>query len=92
MADKLFPIGDGAGLQRYRDMGDGTHAPVVVAAGGAAGSDGIALNLDALAQSLVYNGDGTLQYIQVVSGGNTYRQTFTYTSGSLTAISAWVKQ
>lgn len=93
MADKLFPIGDGsAGFQRFRDMGDGTYAPVVSASGGAVGSDGITLNLDALAQALSYNSDGTLNYIQVTSGANTYRQTMTYSGGNLTGISGWVKQ
>lgn len=55
-------------------------------------SDGEAIPLDMLAQSLVYNSDNTLNYVQVVFAGVTYRQTFTYTSGNLTGISAWVKQ
>lgn len=92
MADKLFALGDGSTLQRFRDMGDGSHAPVTAGVGGAVGSDGAALNLDALAQTLNYNADGTLNYVQVVTGGNTYRQTMTYTSGKITGISAWVKQ
>ena len=33
MADKTFPLGDGATAQKFMDMGDGTHAPVVVATG-----------------------------------------------------------
>lgn len=56
-------------------------------------------NPDDLPQTFVYNPDGTLNYIQVVTPsiqgvytGGTYRQTFTYTSGSLTNISNWVKQ
>lgn len=56
------------------------------------GTDGLALDLNSLAQTLVYNGDGTLNYIQVVSGANTYRQTFSYTTGVVTGISAFVKQ
>ena len=45
-----------------------------------------------LVQSFNYNGDGTLNYIQVTFGGNNYRQTFTYTTGALTSLSNWVKQ
>lgn len=58
------------------------------------GSDGTLLELDALAQTLNYNGDGTLNYIQVTHPTNTfsYRQTFGYTSGALTSITGWVKQ
>lgn len=60
--------------------------------GSPAASDGAALNIDSLAQTLAWNADGTINYVQVVSGGNTYRQTYTYTSGQVTGISAWVKQ
>jgi hypothetical protein len=59
---------------------------------GTTASDGVVLELDALAQTLNYNGDGTLNYIQVTYLGNTYRQSFTYGGGALTGISAWVKQ
>lgn len=59
--------------------------------------DGV--NPEDLPQTLGYNGDGTLAYVQVVipaiSGsyaGGTYRQTFSYTAGVLTGISNWVKQ
>lgn len=58
----------------------------------ARGSDGAVLDIDSLAQTLAYNGDGTLNYVQVVHEGSTYRQTMTYTSGKLTGISGWVKQ
>lgn len=54
---------------------------------------------ETLPQTLSYNADGTLAYIQVtipaISGsyaGGTYRQTFSYTAGVLTGISNWVKQ
>ena len=47
-------------------------------------------------QTLTYNGDGTVNtititgsYLGVVS---TWVRTFSYTSGKLTGISAWVKQ
>lgn len=55
-------------------------------------SDGALLELSSLAQTLVYNADDTLNYVQVVSAGNTYRQTMTWTSGKMTAVSNWVKQ
>lgn len=54
-------------------------------------TNGVELDLDDLAQTLVYNADGTLKYIEV-SMGLTYRQTYTYTSGVCTGISAWVAQ
>lgn len=44
------------------------------------------------AQTLNYNADGTLNYIQVTNSMGTWRQTFSYTSGKVTAISEWVKQ
>lgn len=43
-------------------------------------------------QTLNYNGDGSLNYVETVVQGETFRQTFTYTSGVVTGISAWVKQ
>lgn len=56
-------------------------------------------NPNDLPQSLVYNPDGTLAYVEVttptipgVYSGGVYRQSFTYTSGNLTSISGWVKQ
>ena len=55
-------------------------------------SDGVLLDLSSLAQNLNYNSDGTVNYVQVVNGADTYRQTLTWVSGQLTAISKWVKQ
>lgn len=56
-------------------------------------------NPDDLPQTLGYNTDGTLAYVQVtipaISGsyaGGTYRQSFTYAAGVLTGISNWVRQ
>lgn len=53
-----------------------------------------AFSLDSCAQTLSYNGDGTLNFI--IAGpdhlGFSYKQTLTYTSGKLTGVSAWVKQ
>lgn len=55
-------------------------------------NDGVSLILGDLDQTLAYNVDGTLNYIEVVYNGNTYRQTMTYGSGHLTGISKFVKQ
>ncbi len=39
------------------------------------------------------NRTGTeINYIEVVANGVTYRQTYTYAAGVVTAVSAWVKQ
>lgn len=54
--------------------------------------DGTLLYLDELAQTIAYNGDGNVDYVQTTLGDNTYRQTMTYTSGKLTGVSEWVKQ
>jgi hypothetical protein len=57
----------------------------------ATATDGSTLDLDSLPTTYNWTGD-ELNYVEVVSGGNTYRQTYTYTDGKVTAISAWVKQ
>lgn len=56
-------------------------------------------NIDELPQTMTYNGDGTLNYVEVTipaslssAPGGTYRRTFSYTAGKVTAVSAWVKQ
>lgn len=59
---------------------------------GATGSDGELLDLDSLAQTLDYNGDGTLNYVEVTQSAKTYRQTMGYSGGNLVSVSAWVKQ
>lgn len=43
-------------------------------------------------QTLAYNVDDTLNYIEVTDGTNTWRQTYTYTDGNLAAISGWILQ
>lgn len=57
-----------------------------------AGGGDLPVDPDTLPQVLAYNGDNTLNYIQVTDGVTTWRQTFGYTSGKLTSISAWVRQ
>lgn len=47
---------------------------------------------DSWPQSIVRNGDGTINYIETTDGASTWRQTWTYTNGLVTGISAWVKQ
>ena len=53
---------------------------------------GTAVDLDSSPQTLAYNGDGTLNYVTVSDGEYSYMQSYTYTSGKVTAISAWVQQ
>lgn len=69
--------------------------PLPVTGGGTATADSTGLPLPAnfasLAQVLTYNGDGTLATVASTTGGSTYTQTLTYTSGNLTGVSAWVK-
>jgi hypothetical protein len=43
-----------------------------------------------VAQTLTYNADGTIATMVKVVGGVTYTKTFSYTSGNVTGISAWV--
>jgi len=43
-------------------------------------------------QTLDWNADGTLNYVEATSGVDTWRQTMTYTNGKLTNVSGWVKQ
>ena len=56
------------------------------------------VDIDSLPQTLGYNADGTLAYVQVVVPGSgtypqaTYRQSMTYVNGQLTGIGGWVKQ
>lgn len=88
---EVVPAGGSSSISGDVEVKNDTGVPLSVSSNITA-SDNVTFNLDSLAQSLVYNVDGTLDYIQVVSGGNTYRQTFTYTSGVVTGISAWTKQ
>lgn len=53
-------------------------------------SNGRVIPFDSLPQTFSYNTDGSINYIQVIYDGATYRQSFTYSSGVLTGISAWV--
>lgn len=41
--------------------------------------------------ALSYDGNGRLQYIDMTTGGTTWRKTITYTSGRLSSISVWVE-
>ncbi|MCK2095216.1 hypothetical protein [Thauera aromatica] len=69
-------------------LSTGTQA----AAAAALAANGTPLPLASLPQSIAYNPDGTVNYIQVTHAGTTYRQTLTYTSGRITAVSAWEAQ
>lgn len=74
---------------------DGNGNPVLVGGGSGAGvataTNGDVFRLDG-ATTISYNADNTIAYIQIASGSDNYRQTWTWTSGNLTAVSGWVKQ
>lgn len=69
---------------------DGTET-LVVLAGAVVDSSGNSINPDNYPHTLTYNTDGTLATDAFTDGANTWTQTFTYTSGKLTGVSAWVK-
>ena len=66
--------------------------PLPTAAALTAAANGTPLPLASIAQSIAYNGDGTVSHVEVTHDGTTYRQTLTYTSGRITAVSAWEAQ
>lgn len=43
-------------------------------------------------QKFVYNGDNTINYVEVTVQNQVYRQTYGYTGVNITSISEWVKQ
>lgn len=45
-----------------------------------------------LPQTFAYNTDGSINYVQVVVGINTWRQTYTYSAGKLVSVSDWIEQ
>ena len=56
-------------------------------------SDGVIIPIDSLDQTMTYNAaGGLLDTVTVSYGGNTYKQTFTYSGSNVTLISQWVKQ
>jgi hypothetical protein len=65
--------------------------PIPTRSGFVLASDGVYINPDDVAQVLNYTGT-VLNYVEVVYGGFTYRQTLTYTTGNLTGVSQWTKQ
>lgn len=48
--------------------------------------------IDDMPQTIAYNADDTINYIEATDGADTWRQTFSYTGGKVTGISGWVKQ
>lgn len=56
------------------------------------GSDGNPVSVDSLAQTTTYSGSQISTASVTDASGNTYVQTYSYTNGLLTGISAWVKQ
>lgn len=59
---------------------------------GVADDHGTVFSPDNLPQTLTYNGDGTVATVTATRGSESWVQTFTYTTGNLTGVSAWVKQ
>lgn len=53
--------------------------------------EGTAFNPDSLPQTLGYV-DGVLTTVTAIDGDDSWVQTFTYSGGNLTGVSAWVKQ
>lgn len=45
-----------------------------------------------LPSTVAWNSDGTINYIEMTNGSKTWRLTFTYSSGQVTATSGWVLQ
>jgi type 1 glutamine amidotransferase len=77
--------------QLTADVGpDGKHRLEAVVVG-ARDSAGAAINPDFYAHAFTYGADNNLATDSFSDGVNTWVQTFTYTSGQLTAVSAWVK-
>lgn len=74
-------------------VGPTFHGVSVISPGSGvvAGSDGLSIPIDSLAQTLGYTGSN-LTTITVSYRGNTYVQTLTYSGSTVTAISQWVKQ
>lgn len=69
----------------------GSDAPFPVSAGAILDDTGAAIVPDNYAQTLTYNGDGTVNTVSFTDGTNTWTQTFTYTAGKVTGISTWVR-
>lgn len=49
-------------------------------------------NIDSMPVAYTYNADNTVATATVTVGAKTYKQTYTYVAGNVTAISGWVKQ
>lgn len=62
------------------------------AATGGGGGGGTVPELAIGLQTFNYNPDGTLNYVDMVVSGTTYRQTYSYSGGKVSQISAWVAQ
>lgn len=85
-ADGSLPTGPSSG--GGGGGGPGTGVGVVISVLDSAGGQ---VAIDSLAQTLTYNGDGTVATIAATNGANTWTQTLGYTAGVCTSISRWVK-
>lgn len=60
--------------------------------GGAVDSVGDPIDPASWPNAYAYNADGTLNYQTITNNGDSWRQTYTYSSGLVATRSAWVKQ
>lgn len=75
--------------------GDGRLVVVVeggVGSGGIVADNGVALPIDSLAKSVIYNAAGTEAYVEVEFDGAVYQKTITYSAGRLSGETGWMVQ
>ena len=84
-----------SGLKKLlKDIGGGAHAEVVASIPHQVDSTGAyPFNPDSLPKAYTWNADGTVATITYGpdANGNSFRETYTYTNGTLTSTSAPVK-
>lgn len=90
---KVVPQSTGPAVRIIRVNIGGTDVDMqVVVTADVIGSDGTILDMGSWAHTFSYNTDGTIALEQVTNSADIWRQTWTWSSGNLTALSAWVKQ
>ena len=90
---KVVPQSTGPAVRIIRVNVGGTDVDMqVVVSADVIGSDGTILDLNSWSHTFSYNADSTINYEQVTDGTSSWRQTWTWSSSNLTALSAWVKQ
>ena len=73
-------------------LSPGNAVDVVASTRGVKALDGKIVFPDDWAQSFTYNDDGTLKDQTITDTIVTYKQTYTYSNGKITAVSGWVAQ